>query len=47
MDVLEEAERMERNGIRVIHLEAGEPDFEPPVCVNGAICRAVREGNTH
>jgi aspartate/methionine/tyrosine aminotransferase len=34
MDVLEEAQRMERAGIDVIHLEVGEPDFEVPECVS-------------
>lgn len=47
MDVLEEAQRMERSGIDVIHLEVGEPDFETPACVREAICGAVRDGHTH
>jgi len=47
MDVLEEAQRMERAGIDVIHLEVGEPDFNVPECVSAAVCRAVRDGHTH
>jgi aspartate/methionine/tyrosine aminotransferase len=47
MDVLEEAQRMERAGIDVIHLEVGEPDFKVPECVSAALCRAVRDGHTH
>ena len=47
MDVLEEAQRMERAGIDVIHLEVGEPDFEVPECVREAICTAVKDGHTH
>lgn len=47
MDVLEEAQRMERAGINVIHLEVGEPDFRVPECVSAAICRAVKDGHIH
>ncbi len=47
MDVLEEAQRMERAGIDVIHLEVGEPDFDMPECVTEAVCRAVKDGRTH
>ncbi len=47
MDVLEEAQRMERAGIEVIHLEVGEPDFNVPECVSAAVCKAVKDGHTH
>jgi aspartate/methionine/tyrosine aminotransferase len=47
MDVLEKAHEMEREGIDVIHLEVGEPDFDTPECVKDAICRALRDGHTH
>jgi len=47
MDVLEKAQEMEREGIDVIHLEVGEPDFNVPECVSAAICRAVKDGHTH
>ena len=29
MDVLDKAKELESKGINVIHLEVGEPDFEP------------------
>jgi aspartate/methionine/tyrosine aminotransferase len=47
MDVLERAHDLERNGIDVIHLEVGEPDFDTPTCVKAAACRALDEGHTH
>jgi aspartate/methionine/tyrosine aminotransferase len=47
MDVLERAHEMERDGIRVIHLEVGEPDFDAPDCVKAACCKALEDGRTH
>jgi len=47
MDVLEKAQELERQGARVIHLEVGEPDFDTPVCVKEAACRALEDGFTH
>ncbi|HTP66952.1 MAG TPA: pyridoxal phosphate-dependent aminotransferase [Geobacteraceae bacterium] len=47
MDVLEKAQEMEREGVDIIHLEVGEPDFAPPGCVSAAIGRALRDGHTH
>lgn len=47
MDVLEKAKEMERQGINVIHLEVGEPDFDVPECVKEAVCKAVNDGHTH
>ncbi len=47
MDVLERACAMEREGIDVIHLEVGEPDFDTPQCVKDALWRALQEGRTH
>lgn len=47
MDVLEKAKEMERQGINVIHLEVGEPDFDVPECVKEAACKAVTDGHTH
>jgi len=47
MDVLERAHELERQGIRVIHLEVGEPDFDTPACIKKAICKAMDEGQTH
>ncbi len=47
MDVLEKAGEMASRGINIIHLEAGEPDFDMPECVKAACCEAVRDGFTH
>jgi aspartate/methionine/tyrosine aminotransferase len=47
MDVLEAAKAMERDGINVIHLEVGEPDFDTPECIKAAGLRALQEGKTH
>ena len=47
MDVLERACEMEGQGIRIIHLEVGEPDFDTPACVKEAACKALDEGHTH
>lgn len=47
MDVLERARELEAQGIEVIHLEVGEPDFGIPRCVQDAICAALEEGYTH
>jgi (5-formylfuran-3-yl)methyl phosphate transaminase len=47
MDVLERAHELERQGIRVIHLEVGEPDFDTPACIKNAIFKAMDDGQTH
>ncbi|QTA86968.1 pyridoxal phosphate-dependent aminotransferase [Desulfonema magnum] len=47
MDVLEKAHEMERNGVSIIHLEVGEPDFDIPLCVREATCKALEDGHTH
>jgi aspartate/methionine/tyrosine aminotransferase len=47
MDVLERARAMEQEGIDVIHLEVGEPDFDTPQCVKAASSKALEEGHTH
>jgi (5-formylfuran-3-yl)methyl phosphate transaminase len=47
MDVLERAKEMEREGIDIIHLEVGEPDFDTPAPVTRAACRALTDGETH
>jgi aspartate/methionine/tyrosine aminotransferase len=47
MDVLERANEMEREGVDIIHLEVGEPDFDTPGCVKAAACRALEDGHTH
>lgn len=47
MDVLERARAMERQGIDVVHLEVGEPDFDIPAPVREAVAAALAEGHTH
>ncbi len=47
MDVLEKAYEMERDGVDVVHLEIGEPDFDMPQCVKSAACQALDAGYTH
>jgi aspartate/methionine/tyrosine aminotransferase len=46
MDVLERADEMTHQGIDIIHLEVGEPDFDIPESVKDAICKAVQDGQT-
>jgi len=47
MDVLEKAHEMEREGVDIIHLEVGEPDFDTPPRIKEAACQALDEGHTH
>lgn len=47
MEVLEKAQAMEREGISIIHLEVGEPDFDAPKCVREAVTLALNKGMTH
>jgi aspartate/methionine/tyrosine aminotransferase len=47
MEVMEKAAEMERQGISVIHLEVGEPDFDVPECISVAVKQAYTDGRTH
>jgi aspartate/methionine/tyrosine aminotransferase len=47
MEVLEKAKTMEKNGINVIHMEVGEPDFAVPSSVLEASKEAMYNGLTH
>lgn len=47
MEILERAQAMSRQGLDVIHLEVGEPDFDAPPAVVAAADRAMRDGHTH
>ncbi|WP_300726764.1 pyridoxal phosphate-dependent aminotransferase [uncultured Bacteroides sp.] len=47
MDVLERANTLQREGIDIIHLEVGEPDFDIPACALKAAKEAYNEGFTH
>lgn len=47
MDVLDRAKEMQKQGVDVIHLEVGEPDFDVPECVQGAVAEAYAQKQTH
>ena len=47
MEVLEKAQELERQGVNIVHMEVGEPDFDVPQCVSDAVASAVRGGMTH
>ena len=47
MDVLERANELQQNGVDVIHLEVGEPDFDMPACIAEAAIDAHYAGKTH
>ncbi len=47
MDVLERAAELEREGIFIVHMEVGEPDFNVPDVVSEAVQQALAEGRTH
>ena len=47
MDVLEKANEMQKQGISIIHLEVGEPDFNIPECVAQAAKAAYDNNQTH
>ena len=47
MEVLERARELERQGVDVIHLEVGEPDFDVPLAVKEATKKALDRGLTH
>jgi len=46
MEVAERAFQMQREGVDVIHLEIGEPDFPPPPAAVAALTEALRAGQT-
>ena len=46
MEVMEHAFALEREGVRIEHLEIGEPGFPPPPGVVEACAKALREGET-
>ncbi len=46
MDILEKIHRMEAEGIDVVHMEIGEPDFPVPKCVDQASMEALTRNET-
>ena len=47
MDIADQAKRMAREGIDVISLSIGEPDFDTPPHIKEACCAALARGETH
>ena len=45
VEVAERAQALERQGVDVVHLGYGEPDFAPPLVVQQALEKAVRDGH--
>jgi len=46
VEVFERAQELERQGIDIIHLEFGEPDFETPAVIQEAAQKAIKDGRT-
>ena len=46
-EVLAKAKRLEAEGMDVIHLEVGEPDFDTPANIRRAASEALNQGYTH
>ena len=47
MDIADRAKAMVREGIDVISLSIGEPDFDTPAHIRKACCEALLKGETH
>lgn len=47
MAILQQAQELAAEGIDVIHLEVGEPDFDTPAPIVQAGIKALQEGKTH
>jgi aspartate/methionine/tyrosine aminotransferase len=47
MAILQQAQALAAEGIDVIHLEVGEPDFPTPEPITQAAIKALNEGKTH
>lgn len=47
MEVLERAKQLEHEGINIIHMEVGEPDFQIPACAKSALLAALDSNQTH
>lgn len=43
--MMERANRMQREGVDVIHMEIGRPDFDTPEVIKEALYESVRKGN--
>lgn len=47
MAILQQAQELAAQGVDVIHLEVGEPDFDTPEPITQAAIKALNEGKTH
>ena len=47
MEILERARQLEEQGREIIHLEIGEPDFNPPEQVQNSVVQALKNQKTH
>lgn len=45
-EVLSKAKELEKSGVKVIHMEIGEPDFSSPFRVVSSAINAINQGNT-
>lgn len=45
--VLAKAQALEAKGKTIVHLEIGEPDFDTPQHIRGAVTKALNKGYTH
>ncbi len=46
-EVFAAAKELERRGVKVVHLELGEPDFDTPQHIKDACAKSLRDGFTH
>jgi aspartate/methionine/tyrosine aminotransferase len=46
VEVAERAQALERDGVDIVHLEYGEPDFEAPAVIREALAKAIKDGRT-
>jgi aspartate/methionine/tyrosine aminotransferase len=46
VEVAERAQTLERDGMDIVNLHYGEPDFEAPAAVMEALARAIKDGRT-
>jgi aspartate/methionine/tyrosine aminotransferase len=46
VEVFQRAQALERQGVDVIHLEFGEPDFDTPSVIREAAEKALKDGRT-
>ncbi len=45
--ILDKAQKLEREGKKILHFELGEPDFDTPSNIVEAACSSLKNGETH